>query len=116
GYRILHFVRGLARQHRVSVLAMAREPLPPDALANFQRESGCEEVSTFLGDDIPGYAGEWAPMPKFIRQLISSPFPSYVHDFWSETLMRRLTQFHAEDKADVVITRHPSFAEQALAA
>ena len=116
GFRILHFVRGLARRHRVSVLAMVREPLPPDALANFQRDSGCDEVSTFAGDDIPGYAGEWAPMKTFIRQLITSPFPTYVHDFWSPALMRRLTQLRAEDKADVVITRHPSFAEQARAA
>ena len=116
GFRILHFVRGLARQHRVSVLAMVREPLPPEALGNFQRESGCEEVSTFAGDDIPGFAGEWAPMATFIRQLIGSPFPSYVHDFWSESLMRRLRQLYAEDKNYVVITRHPSFAEQARAA
>jgi glycosyltransferase involved in cell wall biosynthesis len=116
--RILHFVRGLARRHRVMVLALAREGVPAADLENLQRESGCARVETFDGADMPApdQVGVWARPDVFVRRLLTSRFPNYVHDVWSRSLVSRLTQLRADGEFDFVVARDPSFAEQARSA
>jgi glycosyltransferase involved in cell wall biosynthesis len=116
--RIFHFMRALAKRHRVTLLTLARDPIPPTDLQELQDASGCEAVLTFDGADCAFRTGSlyWNDAGTAIRKLATSPFPIFVHDWWSKTLMSTLARFVRERTYDLVIARDPSFAEQARAA
>lgn len=113
--RIFHFVRGLAKRHRVTLLALNRGVIPPEQLNDLQSASGCERIITFDGSDCMIWNDSlyWSTPTTFIRGLVASPFPVLVHDWWSKKLTEMLAQFFKEELFDLVVTRDPSFAEQA---
>jgi polysaccharide biosynthesis protein PslH len=117
--RIFHFVRALARQHQVTVLTLAAEPIPPDVLQEFERASGGgTRVLTFDGADcaIRNSSLYWGNAAGFVRRVATSPFPIFIHDWWSKSLMATLAGFFRDNAFDLVVTRDPSFAEQARSA
>jgi polysaccharide biosynthesis protein PslH len=114
--RIFHFVRGLSRRHRVTLLTLIRQPVTQEELDSLRTAAGCEEVLTFDGNDCGGdNSVYWGNPVTFTRRVISSRFPILIYDWWSETLSRELIKFFNDKSFDLVVTRDPSFAEQARA-
>ena len=113
--RIFHFVRAIARRHSTTLLTLARTPIPGADLEEFQRRSGCATVLTFDGADCSVYGDSiyWGNPIAFARSLLTSPFPALIQDWWSASLVSVLTRFAREQAFDLVVTRDPSFAEQA---
>jgi glycosyltransferase involved in cell wall biosynthesis len=116
--RIFHFMRALARHHSVTLLTLARDPIPPTDLQELQDASGCEAVLTFDGADCAIRNGSlyWNNAGAVIWKFATSPFPIFVHDWWSKSLTNTLARFVSERSFDLVVARDPSFAEQARSA
>jgi glycosyltransferase involved in cell wall biosynthesis len=113
--RIFHFMRALARHHSVTLLTLSIDPIPPKDVKDLQRASGCEAVLTFDGADCPIRNGSlyWKNSGAVIWKFATSPFPIFVHDWWSKTLTTTLARLLSERSFDLVVARDPSFAEQA---
>lgn len=113
--RIFHFIRALARDHSVTLLTLARDPIPAKVMQELQHASGCEAVLTFDGADCAFQTGSlyWNKASAVIRKLATSPFPIFIHDWWSKSLTTTLARFVSERSFDLVVARDPSFAEQA---
>jgi glycosyltransferase involved in cell wall biosynthesis len=101
----------------VTLLTLAREPIPPKDVQELQHASGCEAVLTFDGADCAIRNGSlyWNNAGAVIRKFATSPFPIFVHDWWSKSLTKTLARFVSERSFDLVVARDPSFAEQARA-
>ncbi len=116
--RAFHLVRGLARRHRVTVVALD-EPPAPEAHAAFLAATGCAAAWCVSTTTCRGRqpAGPRASVPvrawRALRDLLASPVPDAHQYWWSESLVAELRALRARERVDAVFASQSWMAEHA---
>ena len=119
--RAFHLVRGLARRHRVTVVALD-EPPAPDQHAAFLAATGCAAAWCVSTTTCRGRqpAGPARSVPvrawRALRDLLASPVPDAHQYWWSETLVAELGALRARERVDAVFASQSWMAEHARSA
>jgi glycosyltransferase involved in cell wall biosynthesis len=119
--RSFHVARGLARTHRVTMVALD-EPPDPAALEAFLAASGCARALFVPTGTCRGMQPEGTPASvpvralRALRGLVRSPLPDALLYWWSDALVAELEGLRREGRVEVVFASQSWMAEHARAA
>ena len=114
--RSFHQVRGLARTHDVSVLALGECP-HPGGLEAFVAASGCTDAHAIPTSSCRFAHDTREPLPVrawgALQRLVGPPRPEIHYYWWSEALVAELAARRARDPVDFVFASQSWMAEHA---